>query len=152
MTYSQDDFYSDDPTDGSASPVKKKFPGFVAFLLFVFAGGSFLQTTLAANISLNSGSPVEFGQGVTQTTACSGATDLTITPYSSFTNTSGAGAFYFSSVKVSNIPTSVTELTSQLMLMTIQIARHLLSLTQLLPMQLSITMLELSQVELVLLV
>ena len=106
MSYSQDDFYSDDPTDGSASPVKKKFPGFVAFLLLIFAGGSFLQTTLAANISLNSGSPVEFGQGVTQAVACSGATNLRITPNSSFVNASGGGAHYFSSVTVANVPTS----------------------------------------------
>jgi len=106
MSYSQDDFYSDDPVEGSASPVKKKFPGFVAFLLLIFAGGSFLQTTLAANISLNSGSPVEFGQGVTETVACSGATNLRITPNSSFVNASGSGAYYFSSVTVANVPTS----------------------------------------------
>jgi hypothetical protein len=106
MSYSQDDFYSDDPVEGSASPVKKKFPGFVAFLLLIFVGGSFLQTTLAANISLNSGSPVEFGQGVTQAVACSGATNLRITPNSSFVNASGGGAYYFSSVTVANVPTS----------------------------------------------
>jgi len=106
MSYSQHDFYSDDPIDGSASPVKKKFPGFVAFLLLIFAGGSFLQTTLAANISLNNGQSVEFGQGFTQAVACSGGTNLTITPNSTFTNTSGSGAYYLSSVTVSNIPTS----------------------------------------------
>jgi hypothetical protein len=105
MSYSQHDFYSDDPIEGSASPVKKKFPGFVAFLLLIFAGGSFLQTTLAANISINSG-PVEFGQGIAQTTTCSGATNLTITPSSTLVNSSGGGAFYFSSVTVSNIPDS----------------------------------------------
>jgi hypothetical protein len=97
--------YFDDPVEFS-EPKSKKFPGFVALLLFVFAGGSFIQTTLAANISLNSGGQLEFGQGITATTACSDATNLTITPYSSFTNASGAGAFYFSSVKVSNIPSS----------------------------------------------
>jgi hypothetical protein len=106
MSYSQHDFYSDDPIEGTSSPVKKKFPGFVAFLLFIFAGGSFLQTTLAANISLNPGAPVEFGQGITQTAACSGASNLTITPNSTFTNVSGGGAHYFSSVTVSNVPIS----------------------------------------------
>jgi hypothetical protein len=106
MSYSQDDFYSDDPIEGSSSPVKKKFPGFVAFFLFIFAGGSFLQTTLAANISLNPGGQVEFGQGISTTVACSGATNLRVTPNSTFVNASGGGAHYFSSVTVSNIPSN----------------------------------------------
>jgi hypothetical protein len=106
MSYSQDDFYSDDPIEGTSTPVKKKFQVFVAFLLFIFAGGSFLQTTLAANISLNPGGQVEFGQGISATVACSGATNLIVTPNSTFVNASGAGAHYFSSVTVSNIPSS----------------------------------------------
>jgi len=106
MSYSQDDFYSDDPIEGSPSPVKKKFPGFVAFLLFIFAGGSFLQTTLSANISLNPGGQVEFGQGVAMVSACSGSNTLTVTPNSSFTNASNSGTFYLGSVTVSGIPTS----------------------------------------------
>ena len=56
-----------------------------------------LGSTLAANISLNSGGPVEFGQGVAQTISCQ--TDLTaspsansdrsvtVTPISDFVNT-----------------------------------------------------------------
>jgi len=65
------------------------------------------KTTLAANININSGTPVEFGQGITGATSCSGSTSLTITPYSSFTNAgSQSGTFKFSSVKVSNIPSS----------------------------------------------
>ena len=57
----------------------------------VFAGSSLLITTLifgstlAANININSG-PVEFGQGVAATTACSGDTQISITPKSSFYN------------------------------------------------------------------
>ena len=65
----------------------------------------FFQTTFASNISINSGSAVEFGQGVSQTVACSGDTTLTITPQSSFINTD-PGAHYLSSVIVSNIPVS----------------------------------------------
>jgi len=99
-------FYSDDPVEDLHSPSKKKFSSILAFLMLLVGGTYLVQTTLAANISLNTGAPIEFGQGITATAACSGATDLTITPYSSFTNASGAGAFYFSSVKVSNIPTS----------------------------------------------
>lgn len=83
---------------------KRKLPSILAFLLLLVGGTYLVQTTLAANISLNTGSPIEFGQGVTATAACSGATNLTITPNSTFTNVSGAGAHYFSSVKVSNIP------------------------------------------------
>jgi alpha-tubulin suppressor-like RCC1 family protein len=98
------DYYHDDPVEHS-EPRSKKFPGFVAFLLFVFAGGSFLQTTLAANITLNSG-PIEFGQGVSIATACSEGSALTVTPQSEFRNASGAGAYYVKSITVSGIPSS----------------------------------------------
>jgi hypothetical protein len=106
MASADTDFYSDDPVDFNQESQKRKFPAIFGALLLLVGGGFFVQTTLAANISLNTGAPIEFGQGITATAACSGATNLTITPYSSFTNASGAGAFYFSSVKVSNIPTS----------------------------------------------
>jgi|694.fasta_scaffold99422_1 hypothetical protein len=98
------DYYSNDPVDVIESSPKRKLSGIFGFLLFLVGGTYLVQTTLAANISLNSGSPVEFGQGITATAACSGATDLTITPNASFVNSSGAGSFKFSSVTVSNIP------------------------------------------------
>ena len=44
-----------------------------------------LSSTLAANISINSG-PVEFGQGVAQTVSCSGEQSVTVTPASTFYN------------------------------------------------------------------
>ena len=44
-----------------------------------------LGSTLAANINLNAGSTVEFGQGITQATACDN--DITVTPLASFINT-----------------------------------------------------------------
>jgi hypothetical protein len=65
-----------------------------------------LGSTLAANISLNSGEVVEFGQGIVQTTACSGEDSLTVTPESTFINEVGAGAHYFTSLTVSDIPQS----------------------------------------------
>jgi hypothetical protein len=65
-----------------------------------------LGSTLAANISLNSGEVVEFGQGIVQTTACSGEDSLTVTPESTFINEVGAGAHYFTSLTVSDIPLS----------------------------------------------
>lgn len=105
MAIEKSDFYGDDPVEVSSSPVKRKLSGVIALVLLLVGGTYLVQTTLAANISLNSGSSIEFGQGVTATSACSGATNLTITPHSTFTNVSGAGAHYFSSVTVSNIPT-----------------------------------------------
>ena len=99
------EYYHDDPVEFS-EPKSKKFPGFVALLLFVFAGGSFLQTTLAANINLNSGGQLEFGQGIAVTAGCAGSSNLTLTPRSSFVNASGAGAHYLSSVTVTGIPSS----------------------------------------------
>ena len=44
-----------------------------------------LGSTLAANININSG-PIEFGQGVAQTTACSGDTPIYVTPQPTFYN------------------------------------------------------------------
>jgi hypothetical protein len=71
--------------------------------LFV-AGGAYIQTTLAANINLNSGGRVEFGQGISMVAACSGANSLTVTPNSEFVNSSGSGAHYLKSITVSGIP------------------------------------------------
>ena len=106
MTYIREDFYSDDPIEDSSSPAKKKFSSIVALLLLVIGGTYLTQTTLAANISLNTGAPVEFGQGVAMVSACSGGNALTVTPNSSFTNASNSGTFYLGSITVSGIPTS----------------------------------------------
>jgi hypothetical protein len=78
----------------------------LAFLVFGVAVSYFgIKTTLAANVTINSGAAVEFGQGFTGATACSGGQSITVTPNSSFTNTGGStGSFYFASFKVSNIP------------------------------------------------
>ncbi len=59
-------------------------------------------STLAANITINSGSGLEFGQGLTQTAACSGNSSITMTPTSTFVNSSGAGSFYLSNIAFSN--------------------------------------------------
>ena len=98
-----EDFYHDDPIEEvSKTKVRSKVLSTAALIV-----GSifFFQSTLAGNISLNSGRGIEFGQGVSQTVACSGETALTLTPRSSFTNGS-PGAHYLQSVTVSNIPTS----------------------------------------------
>jgi hypothetical protein len=97
---SVDDYASDE------SGSKKKYKGPVALSALVIVGALFLQNTLAANISLGTGAKLEFGQGVQVTTACSGSDVLTLTPNSSFVNSSGNGSYYLSSVTVSGIPTS----------------------------------------------
>jgi hypothetical protein len=96
--------YHDDPVDLDFKPKKKKLSSGLALILFLVGGGFFVQTTLAANISLNSGGAVEFGQGVAMTAACSGSDVLTVTPNSEFMNASGAGAHYLKTITVSGIP------------------------------------------------
>jgi hypothetical protein len=66
-----------------------------------FAAIAVLGSTLAANISLNSGT-LEFGQGVAVTAACDD-NGITATPKAVFANSSGAGAFNFASVSFSGI-------------------------------------------------
>ena len=60
-----------------------------------------LGSTLAASINLNSGGPVEFGQGVTQTTSCD--SQVEVTPMSSFVNSDGSGDFKFSAITLSDL-------------------------------------------------
>ena len=60
-----------------------------------------LGSTLAANINLNSGTPVEFGQGVVTTTACDSS--VFVTPFSTFVNDANFPGFFFSSFTVSDI-------------------------------------------------
>ena len=86
----------------------KQFKVFLGIALVAITIG--LGSTLAANININSG-PVEFGQGVAQTTACDSA--ITITPNSSFDNsatpsplptpTTATGVFVLGSITVSGV-------------------------------------------------
>jgi hypothetical protein len=105
MATSESDFYHDDPVDfDSSSGNKKKISSVLAFLLLAVGGTFFVQSTLAANFNLNTGSPLEFGQGTLQTVACSGESQLTITPYSLFVNAAGGGGSYLDTITVSGIP------------------------------------------------
>jgi hypothetical protein len=62
-----------------------------------------LGSTLAANISLNGGGNVEFGQGVATTAACDDT--ITLTPVSTFVNSPYAGdaTFGVSAIQISDI-------------------------------------------------
>ena len=59
-----------------------------------------VASTLAANININSG-PVEFGQGVAQTTACD--SEIVVIPKSSFINSETETNHFFTSVEISEI-------------------------------------------------
>jgi hypothetical protein len=98
--------YHASPSQESAT--RRSFlPGLLVIVLLVTGGGLFVKSTLAANIAISSGNPIEFGQAVSQTVACSGGQSLTITPKSSFVNAAnGTGMYYLNSITVSNIPNS----------------------------------------------
>lgn len=79
----------------SKSPIK----GLVG--LSAVAALAVFGSTLAASITLNSGT-VEFGQGVSQTTACDDA--ITVAPAATFTNAAGvSGVFKLTSITLSDI-------------------------------------------------
>jgi hypothetical protein len=98
------DFEDDFEQDADAPRRKVKKP--LALLVLAIIGALFLQNTLASNISLGSGSTLEFGQGVQVVAACSGNTTLTLTPNAAFVNAAGAGSHYLKTVTVSGIPSS----------------------------------------------
>lgn len=61
-----------------------------------------LGSTLAANLSLNGGSAIEFGQGVSVTAACD-SDGITVTPSVRFVNAANGGTFYLSTIAMSGI-------------------------------------------------
>ena len=81
---------------------KKSLKIFLGIGLLV--GTVALGSTFAASINLNDSGPVEFGQGVTQATACDD--EITLTPTSTFVNAVGAGSHKFSSLNISGINSS----------------------------------------------
>jgi len=60
-----------------------------------------IGSTLAANISLNGGGNVEFGQGDATTAACDDS--ITLTPVSTFSNTEEDPTFAMTSIQVSGV-------------------------------------------------
>lgn len=73
----------------------------IALLASIALGAVAIGSTLAANINLNSGGPVEFGQGVARAVACDSS--VLVTPFSVFRNQQGGGGFKLGSIKVSGI-------------------------------------------------
>lgn len=97
--------YHDDPVGEPQKPRRSPL-GLIKLLAIGVCAYFVIQSTYAANITLNTGSPKEFGQGVQVTSACSGNTSLSLAPSNTFVNASGAGAYKLSAVTVSNIPSS----------------------------------------------
>jgi len=100
-----DDLYNDDPSFQEDDPgILKRIPlkiKLASLALISVLGYSMLGSTFASNLQLGTGR-VEYGQGITQTLACD--TSVTITPYASFANASGASAAYkLTTLKVSDI-------------------------------------------------
>ena len=88
--------------ENSARPARKKSSSSKVMLgLAGIAAVALLGSTLAANISLNNGTGVEFGQGVALTSACD--SDITSTPTATFANAASGGTFNFTTVAFSNI-------------------------------------------------
>lgn len=70
-------------SDYEQKPKKRKSLGLI-LSIGALAGTVLLGSTLAADISLNSGAPVEFGQGIVQATSCD--SQVKLSPVSSFTD------------------------------------------------------------------
>ena len=89
--------------DNAANPRRKKNNNLKSLAgLATVAAIAVLGSTLAANLSLNSGGAIEFGQGVSVTSACDGD-GITVTPSVRFVNAAGAGTFYLSTIALTNI-------------------------------------------------
>jgi hypothetical protein len=84
---------------GDNEPVASRSKNPLKLILGIgaLAGVIALGSTLAANINLNTGRPVEFGQGVAAATACDDL--ITMTPQASL----AGDVFMFSSISLSNL-------------------------------------------------
>ena len=89
-----DDYYADDLAEEDSVGFLRNIPlkiKLASLGLISVLGYSMLGSTFASNLQLGTGR-VEYGQGITQALACD--TNVTITPYASFANASGASAAY----------------------------------------------------------
>ena len=89
--------------DNAATPRRKKNNNLKSLAgLATVAAIAVLGSTLAANLSLNNGGAIEFGQGVSVTSACD-SDGITVTPSVQFVNAASAGTFYLSTIALTNI-------------------------------------------------
>ncbi len=102
-----DDYYYDDPVEDNSSTTSRKFQKLLVLFALLLGGGIYLQSTLAANVSINTGQAVEFGQGYLAATTCAGSpASLKITPLSNFVNSASNPTYFFKSIKVENVPSA----------------------------------------------
>lgn len=87
------------PAPRKSAPKKSNLKSLAG--LATVAAVAVLGSTLAANISLGTGSSLEFGQGVQVTAACDSA--ITLSPKVTFVNNSTNPQFYFSTVSFSGV-------------------------------------------------
>ncbi|MTA85742.1 MAG: hypothetical protein F2555_03095, partial [Actinobacteria bacterium] len=98
------EYYHDDPEELlGEKPRKKKLVALLSFSLFTSA--FFFQGVFAANINLNVGNQVEFGQGIAQTIACD-RDGITLLPQAEFVNSSGSGSHVIKSIVVGQVDSS----------------------------------------------
>lgn len=88
--------------ESSSRPARRKKSGskWLLPVSLVVALGMF-GSTFAANISINSGSSLEFGQGVLTAAACD--SDITLTPTASFDNDASSPIFRFGGFSISGV-------------------------------------------------
>lgn len=87
--------------ESTPSSPKSRKPLRVLLGIGAVAAVTGLGSTLAANISLNGGADVEFGQGVVTTAACDN--EITVTPVSAFDNSVDPAVFNLASIGLSGI-------------------------------------------------
>ena len=92
------------PAPRKSAPKKSNLKSLAG--LATVAAVAVLGSTLAANISLGSGSALEFGQGVQTTAACDSS--ITISPKVTFVNSASNPQFYLSTVSFSGVDASAT--------------------------------------------
>lgn len=87
------------PAPRKSAPKKNNLKSLAG--LATVAAIAVLGSTLAANISLGSGSAIEFGQGVQVTSACDEA--ITLSPQVTFKNGANTGVFMLSTVSFTGV-------------------------------------------------
>ena len=87
--------------ESPSTPSKSRKPLRVLLGIGALAAVTGIGSTLAANISLNGGNDVEFGQGVVTTAACDST--ITVTPISEFDNSVDPAVFNLDSIDLSDI-------------------------------------------------
>jgi len=89
---------------GSSAAPRKRLSRLL--VISITAGLLAVGSTLAANLNLNTGHPVEFGQGVSQATACTGTDYLTVTANTGYINSVGSTDFKLTSFTLDHIPST----------------------------------------------